>query len=133
MFNCSMGDARPRFVPAVEQLEDRQLLSAAVRPAVISLRTVTHGHGVFAVAVIGDDEGGAQLLTAAPGTLTFTVDGGRTLVPFQVVGGVARFRRGQLRGLARGPHTLAVGTIDPSLAGANPVEDASFTLTSRAR
>jgi hypothetical protein len=133
MLNSSKQCGRRRVIPAVEQLEDRQLLSAAMLPATINLHTVAHGHGVFTVEVIGDDEGGAQLLTAAPGTLTFTVDGSRTLTPLQVVGGTARFRRSQLRGLARGEHTLAVGTVDPALAGANPVEDASFTLFGRAR
>jgi hypothetical protein len=119
---------RRRVVPAVEQLEDRRVLSAAVVPAAINLHTVVHGHAVFTVEVIGDDTGGQQLLGAAPGTLTFTVDGSRTLTPLVVSGGVARIARSQLRGLSRGPHTLAVGTTDPALAGANPVEDATFRI-----
>jgi hypothetical protein len=129
MLNNSRRGGRPRVVPAVEQLEDRRVLSAAVFPAAINLHTVVHGHGVFTVEVIGDDTGGQQLLTAAPGTLTFTVDGGRTLTPLVVLGGgVVKIPRSQLRGLARGQHTLAIGTTDPNLAGANPVEDASFSI-----
>ena len=133
MLHSSRRGGRPRVVPSVEQLEDRRVPSAAVLPSAINLHTATHGHGVFTVEVIGDDLGGAQLLSAAPGTLSFTVDGSRTLTPLLVVGGTAKFRRSQLRGLARGPHTLAVGTTDPALAGANPVEDASLTLTGRSR
>ncbi len=68
----------PRVRPAVEQLEDRQLLSVTVLPHRINVLSVRQGHGVFTVRVISDDPSGAQLIQAA--SRTFTV-GSRMLTP----------------------------------------------------
>jgi hypothetical protein len=41
-----------RVLPAVEQLEDRELLSVTVMPHRINIHSVRHGQGVFTVRVL---------------------------------------------------------------------------------
>jgi hypothetical protein len=130
MSTSEKRNGRRRVLPAVEQLEDRELLSVTVMPHRIDIHSVRHGHGVFAVRVLSDDPSGAQLIQAA--SRVFAV-GGRALTPMDSQSGdvngdgtpdlILHFRRRDLRGLARGSYTLTV--TDPSNSNA---EDDTITL-----
>jgi hypothetical protein len=110
------GNSR-RASLAVEQLEDRQLLSVTITPPVLNIKTTEHGHGVFTVRVIGDDANGKTLVHSMSLTETFTETMGNstvTLTPKPVrqtsAGGtlLLKFKRSDLKGLGAGTVTLTV-------------------------
>jgi hypothetical protein len=110
------GNGR-RPLLAVEQLEDRQLLSVTVTPPVLNIKSIEHGHGVFTVRVTGNDTNGMTLAHATSLTETFTetTSGGTvTLTPKPLrktsAGGtlLLKFRRSDLKGLSGGTVTLTV-------------------------
>jgi hypothetical protein len=110
------GNARHASL-AVEQLEDRQLLSVTITPPVLNLKTLGHGHGVLTVRILGDDANGKALVQSTSLTETFTeTTGGSTvtLTPKPVrqtsAGGtlLLKFKRSDLKGLSAGSVTLTV-------------------------
>jgi hypothetical protein len=117
-----------RTALAVEQLEDRRLLSVTVTPPVLNLKTVGHGHGVFTVRLVSDTEAGKALLQSLS-SLTASVTQGGTAIslgtspgaangPVSVLSAdvngdgtpdlTAKYRRSALKGLAAGTATLTV-------------------------
>jgi hypothetical protein len=102
---------------AVEQLEDRQLLSVTMRPPVLNIKTIDHGHGVFTVRILGDDANGKTLVHSTSLTATFTETIGKSTVTMTAkpvrqtsAGGtlLLKFKRSELKGLGGGTVTLMV-------------------------
>ena len=119
---------------AVEQLEDRQLLSVAVTPPAINIKTIEHGHGVFTVRVLADDTNGMTLAHSTSLTETFTeaTSGGTVMLTPKPVSEtpagetlLLKFKRSDLKGLGAGTVTLTVsnGTSTGSVS-----ESITFTI-----
>jgi len=124
-----------RTRPAVEQLEDRQLLSVTVTPGHINLKGTSHGNGAFHVRILSD----SQLQSTSSLTLSVTQNGtsgtpttidlgtslsSTTNPPVKVTSadvngdGVPdldlKFRRSVLKGLADGDATVTVSNTTGS-------------------
>src|SRR5262249_21712840 len=128
-----------RSRPAVEQLEDRQLLSVSVLPHNINLKGAQHGNGVFTVRIISDTQAATDILKAA--SQTFTV-GDVTLTPVRMrsvdLNGdgvndlILKFRRHDLATLPAGQHTFkpsATATSPTSTTTTDPTSTTPTTTT----
>jgi hypothetical protein len=68
------ASAQPRRTrPAVEQLEDRCLLSVSVLPTRINFKSPGHSRGPFAVVISGDTPAGQNFLLDDPSTLDVSI------------------------------------------------------------
>jgi hypothetical protein len=128
-----------RVSPRVEELEGRQLLSVALLPGHINLKTVNHSHAAMTVAILSDSNmATSNLLKAPQDSLSVSVvDSGGTSTslgqPLSVRStdvngdGVAdlllRFSRSTLKNLAAGTYQIQV-----SDGTAGDTEMSSFTL-----
>jgi len=130
--------AAPRAFLTVEPLEDRQLLSVAVRPAHINIKSTEHGEGVFTVRLLSDTAN-ARTLLQTPSTVTETFAQGsmsKTLTPIRThsadVNGdgvadlILKFRRSDLRTFASGAVMLTVS--NGTGTGAVSEQPTTFTL-----
>jgi hypothetical protein len=130
-----------RIAPRVEELEGRQLLSVALLPGHINLKTVNHGHAAMTVAILSDsNEATSNLLKAPQDSLSVSVvDSGGTSTslgqPLSVRSadvngdGVAdlllRFSRSTLKNLTAGTYQIQVSDGTDA-----DTEMSSFTLFS---
>jgi hypothetical protein len=122
----------------VEQLEDRRLLSVALLPGVLNVKTLDAGsHAVLTVQILADTTAGANLLKAPRSALVVSVldaQGhvtalGQPVATHAEGGGLTglllKFKRSALHGLGAGTYTLQV-----SDGTAADTETATFAIFS---
>jgi hypothetical protein len=122
----------------VEELESRQLLSVAMLPRHINLKTANHSHAVLTVAIRTDsDPATAGLLQSPPSSLTVSIvdssghstslGSPRAIHSENGNGGVSdlflQLNRSTLAGLAAGTYQLQVSDGNPA-----DTETATFVL-----
>lgn len=140
----SSANRRGAFACSLESLEYRRVLSGvSVMPHQIAMSSITHGHGVATVVVLGDSNLDVSTIDAASLTLTATPSGGTSPQTLQLKGSpqvedtngdgspdlVLHFTRSQLKGLT-GQVTLDVqGTTTSGDTTSDVTDFGSGTLT----